>query len=486
MRSKAKDVPDPSKKSMKNLTKMYLKAIEDQLPEATQTVPRFSMIGRNTNLSKSPIDTTKISHGESIFKKKQKKDPHQKPVTSIGNDTKPIEFGRSISPKHNHQAGPEVSDNYLPNDPFNQKPSSSLAVVDCDQKTKTEIDSKENFQNFMHEVSDHKVVSSRTLETASLYHFSFFGVNDQKTSNNVEAYPQTDQNKLEVCSEVIKDYHKKITELERANNELLLQLASYRTVLPESRNHDEKDSQKTIQSALDHLIDALNSFMENNEQDSFKFQRSQDPIEMIYEIAKEIMSKTYNKRPQINNPSNDNEEPCLKNKSQFISAEFQIPDFEFCQNEDDNKGLHDLKNRKLICRNHNSEEKLHFVEKLRLLLVSRIEDDSFEDIKPVIQTRKMHLNLSQNLKPSTLEYSSPIDCPKTSAKKITQSFSSNGQQIINVSDLLKEFMEVKRIMKNIESDIIHFGYFTEASSLTMKDADSLSLNISEDECIFQE
>jgi hypothetical protein len=469
MRSKLQDDTDSKKKQqLNNLTKMYLKVIEEQKPEVVQTVPR--MTKTKTNQSKSPLSVTKVPQQCGVFRKKDKKDD------TSSESHKVIELSHSdflmpFSVKEIRELIPKTpSESFI--DEETEGSSKLIASnISTEQKDKIQKNLSRNIQEFSDAVvrSRSKSDQQRQLETSSPYSLSFY-----KTTELVpSAHRQKDKEKLSIEPDIniniVQDYQKKIKDLENHNLELISQISSYRSIT--TTNIKESVSEKELDNlnpAINHLFEALNVFMEKIGEEDIITPDTNDPVEAIYELSNYLISKTYiTKKKQI-----DNGEELKKFEFQSQS---EIPESDILPSQsvyDDAQNDFEMFSQEKCIDNDKNE----FEDKMRKLLIPReAEDESeLEDHRPELQTRKLHLSSSLDLIPTFPEISNLNETYQLNSRD--RSRIKPAEQISNdqVHQLMKEVLQVKKQLRRIESNMLGIVITPQKS----EEMEPISFNIS--------
>jgi hypothetical protein len=524
MKAKILDENDHKKQQLKNLTKMYLKVIEEPKVEVEPTVPRLSNLGRKSNLSKSPMATNKLPTQGGVFRKKNRLDDGQANVPTLieGRQSNLIE---PLSKRELQEMIPRTPSDSFINETKDDTVNTSSNTINTEQKDNIENNLKDNIREFSEAISRKRAHSERQLEIASLYTMTIY-----KTLDHIPtAHRPRNQDELssepDINNKLVFEYQKKIQELENEKSELISQISSQRTIADpwESKLPKADDCHTEIISALHHLKDVLNVFMEKRGEADVTLSSDTDPVETIYNLANLLINKT----PQVEKVR-ESEDTVLEPKEIPNHLDFEsqseitlmeaYPNNSLCDDVQKNFGI--LLSKSESKRERVSyDEKMGFVDKVRMILESKREEEPLENkvLEESLESKVLEEPLEDKVLEEPLEdkvLEEPLE-DKVLEDQKTQKISQGSSlesiadksevdmpifkyevthcdppslpeyyrgQNINVGMLIEEVMNVKRQLRRIESSMRGISI----PPVSIDELENVSFDISEMDASFKE
>lgn len=518
-------------KSMKNLTKMYLKAIEERNPEAGQTVPPMTKQAKKVKVPKPTQSLKRIPTIPSMFKKKVKFDDEneEQPVLI---ESRPADFDFYCTPQSLREMIPRTpADSFIAeNDKSRNTALSTSFQLDSEQKGKIETSLKSNLHGIASLVSKGKTQSIRTLQTSNPYKMSFY-----KTSDNISASSQKrigdddSSQEIDINSKAVEAHKKKIRELEERNNELVNQLNSQRflsddfdsakgkektgpkytdlkyqpmeSLIEETdidqqmlllRHHNElltkenaslANQSKQLSSSLKKFIDVLNSYTKKKGDGPIRVNPYSEPADKLAELVT-IVSKKVN---GVNIKEESVKSEKLKQEFEGHSEISQVEQFKcdsiFDELEASTSNVLEIKSSGDRKYRHQNlmEERGDFMDKMRNLMVS-MNQEELENARNTNQNQRSNFSSTLDLmpKPSKINSFSRTDRVSNTDMSVDNS-AKNRTMNISMTLLLEEIEKVKKKLKELEENMK-----TKGGNSLLRECESVSYNISEIESSFKD
>lgn len=466
MKSRLKEESDSKKSQMKNLTKMYLRAIEEPKAEVVQTVPRTSISGRRIEV-KSPISTSRLPTQGGVFKKKRQADDQQFSNQGGEAELKAADFDLPFSAKEIREMIPKTPTDSFISEPNVSESTQSLSMVDPDKKESIQDNLRANLKDFSEAVAKCSSRSIRSLDTGKAYSVTFYKTQEPIPTAHKPKSKEQISSEFDLNTQIIRDYQKKINELEHQNLSLTHQLSSQRTISIDSPVHSDSLVLEEIRPALTTMIDALNALLERKKEKPISIDPKSDLMQIINETTDSLIHKSQRMILLESKCFDDPSQPNFEGPS-IIQEKEPLLNLSFLEDVERNVNLLQSKLEATPILAQPT-----FEDKVRMLLVSK---ESEEDNKKL--DKQKPVSKKQNIVIESIPNSmSDLDLSRTHqliGKDRSRGTPPDRTQNVDVQVLFKEVMRVKKQLKRIESNIHEIGIAHPKS----EDLESVSFNIS--------
>jgi hypothetical protein len=466
MKSRLKEESEAKKSQMKNLTKMYLKAIEDPKIDVLQTVPKTSISGRRIEV-KSPISTTRLPTQGGVFKKKRQADEQQFLNDRGDGEIKAADFELPFSAKEIREMIPKTPTDSFISEPNVSESTESISILDSEKKESIQDNLRANIKDFSDAVAKCSSRSIRNLDTSKAYTVTFYKTQEPIPTAHRPKTKEQISNEFDVNTQIIRDYQKKISELEQQNLNLTQQLSSQRTISIEPPRHSDSMVLEEARPALTTMIDALNALLERKKEKPISVDPKGDLMDIINEATESLIQKS---QRMILLESKCFDDPSLPNFEgpSIIQEKEPLLNLSFLEDVERNVNLLQNKLEASPILAHQT-----FEDKVRMMLVSKESED--ESKKP---DNQKPTSKKQNLLFEPIPTSmSDLDLSRTHqfiGKDRSRGTPPDRTQNVDVQVLFKEVMRVKKQLKRIESNIHEIGIAHPKN----EELESVSFNIS--------
>ena len=522
---------DETEKSMKNLTKMYLKAIEERNPEPGQTAP---MPTKQSQKVKTP-DTTqslrRIPTGSNMFKKKTKfekgHDDH-----AVLMESRPAEFDFCVMPESLRSMIPRTpADSFIGS--FDKSRNTRLSAsfeLDDEQKDKIETNLKNNLQGIANLVNKGKKESNHTLETSDHYRLSPDKNFDSTSSNSGKKNKANNiSGDRDASDQLMDEYKKKIRELEARNNYLVNQLNSQRFLSDDFGKAKEKaqsgtkytdlryqpmgalieetdtnqqilllrhqnelltkentnftKQQKQLGIILKKVIEFFDEYSKQKGDRPLRVNPYSDPVDKLTELAG-ILSRLIDGASSKNEGMNSGKfRQEFEGQSEISQIDHVNCDSLFDEFESSPGNVLEIKsNNDRKYRHANlADDKGNFLDRMRNLMLS-MQQAEMENPLNSSQNPRSSLSSTLDLMPKPTNTHNFSRTDKVSNTDMSAEGSIRNRTLnISVNLLLEEIERVKRKLKEIEVNMK-----TKGGTSVLKECETVSFNISEIESSFKD